>query len=454
MWGGRRELSRGTMDKVQIYLDRVGELMPLWVLYVIPLLALVSLMLIPRRLRLGMSIMVMTIWTPIGFYNELEIAGLAKVTTGLSYLLVAAMAMIHPGPRRPVSKVAWLYPALAVGSLVYILTVRESSFALAIWFNWVLLTVAATLLVRTVTDARSLNYVIKSLAVGLAIALIMPLTSMVVAGGAFSYYQLGRFSPWNANPNHFGPVVVMASAILWYSALRSSHWTAKSLFMTVAGIALVMGVFTGSRSAVYTTVLANLPLLFFVSRKPLVAVISALLIMGVFASMMSYMEATAFERLGSLRSGRYDTWAEYSHIVSQRPWFGLLGTTDQDFRIAENLNYDAHNAYLQQAYLGGMSYAVPLIMLGIYSMFCAYRVWMGRRQLDTDPLLINLLATMMFTVYVHGMTYDAIYYPTHIWCFFHIFLSMLFMTIARELDQPAARPAPTAPIFSQGSLRT
>ena len=98
MWGGRRELSRGTMDKVQIYLDRVGELMPLWVLYVIPLLALVSLMLIPRRLRLGMSIMVMTIWTPIGFYNELEIAGLAKVTTGLSYLLVAAMAMIHPGP--------------------------------------------------------------------------------------------------------------------------------------------------------------------------------------------------------------------------------------------------------------------------------------------------------------------------------------------------------------------
>ena len=418
------------MDKVQQYLDIV----PLWALVMLPLLVAGLFLIMPGRWRLSVALVVMVAWLVLGRLSEIGVISQVAKATGVAGLgLVAFAAWLDPGPRRRLPALAWLYLVMGLIGFIYILTVRDRTLAMVIRIQWLVLVIAALAVARTLTDEASVVRVVRSLAIGFVIGAFTALSDLVLHPNEAFGKGLGRFFPYGANANQIGIVFAVSVPLALYFALRTRNILVRLPLLGVCGIAAGLGLLTASRSTMAVMIGASLPLVLALTRRPVVVVIGSAILFAALSWVMGLGEDVKLERLGNLQTTRYQTAIEYLGYISERPIFGLLGTEGQSFLAEDSPGRHPHNAYIEALYLGGLSYAIPLLIFVGMSLRAAFVVWRHRRWSGADPLLISMLASLMVMVYAQGFINGSIYYPTYAWAFLHVMLSLFFLGLAGDL---------------------
>lgn len=168
--------------------------------------------LVPTRHRMVVALAAMPVWVTC---NRLTLLGgistIAKATTILCYLLVLWSAWKHPGMKRELPRILWLYPIMAVIWLVCVARADPIALTLARQIQWIALTLAALAVTGTVTDRESFLKVLRALAVGFLMAVVLMSASLV--SGRYGVRLMGRLWPFGANPNQVG-VAIGASVCL------------------------------------------------------------------------------------------------------------------------------------------------------------------------------------------------------------------------------------------------
>ena len=428
--------------------ERYLQIIPLPVLMIVPVGALLAFLLIPGRYRMLAALSLTVAWLPLSEYEGLGmIKALAKTTGFAVYMLLAVTAWMNPGPRRRLPLMAWLYPAAALLGFLYIWTVTDRPLAFVIRVQWLTLVIAALAVSQTIVDRASLLGVVRAITVGLAIALALPLSDLVLHPGE-AFRSHGRFSPYGMNANHVGLVFGLAAPLALYAAIRARRIIWKGLLIGVVVTAIGMAVLTASRSTVWFMAGSALPLALAMTGRPMMTLFGAIvLVVGVNWTLGKVGEVP-LERLTTVETRRVEIAQDFLGVIAQRPWFGLLGTEGESFRTSETEFIAArnpHNGYLHTLYFGGISYALPVFTLAAFTGWCAFRTWKGRRLIAADPLLINMLVAIMVMTYAHGFVNPSLYYPTTPIAFPHVLLSVILMGLAMDLNQRGEALVPQVP---------
>ncbi|MCH8152868.1 MAG: O-antigen ligase family protein [Planctomycetes bacterium] len=428
--------------------ERYLQIIPLPVLMIAPVGALLAFLLIPGRYRMLAALSLTVAWLPLSEYEGLGIIQALAKTTGFAvYMLLAVTAWMNPGPRRRLPLMAWLYPAVALLGFLYIWTVTDRPLAFVISVQWLTLVIAALAVSQTIVDRASLLRVGGAITVGLAIALALPLSDLVLHPGT-AFGARGRFSPYGMNANHVGVVFGLAAPLALYAAIRARPIIWKALLVGVAVAAVGMGVLTASRSTVWFMAGSALPLALAMTGRPMMTLSGAIILAVGVNWALGEAGEVPLERLSTVETRRVEIAEDFLGVIAQRPWFGLLGTEGESFRRAETefiASRNPHNAYLHILYFGGISYALPVFTLAAFTGWCAFRTWKGRRLVAADPLLINMLVAIMVMTYAHGFVNQSMYYPTSPLAFPHVLLSAIFMGLAMDLKRRGEALVPQAP---------
>lgn len=415
------------MDRIQQYLDIV----PLPVLLAIALFGGIFMIVLPAKMRLWVFLTGLPVWLALSRFIDLGILQAVSKSTGMLYFgILAFSAFTHPGPRRKIPVILWLYPILGLLSTFYVLGASDKEIAIVLRVQWFTLTLAALMVVRTITTQEQLIRVLYSIFIGTTAAGMLAFLAVVRDPGAAFAGGLGRVQPWGANQNQVGPIFILMTPLGLYFGMRSRTTMLKLLAFGAFGVGGLMALLTASRSVVFPTagVLAVLGWEF--RRKPLVIVGAALAVIPVLLFSGNLVADANVDRLGSLESERFSRWAQYLDVIGDHPWTGIMFEENELAASAEEVGGHAHNAFLDALRVYGLSLCIPLFFLAGWSCWCAFKVWCRRRQFATDELLFSMLTAFMAMVYVHGMVTIVIYYSNYTWSFFHILISSLFITLA------------------------
>ncbi|MEM9166849.1 MAG: hypothetical protein AAGB48_07465 [Planctomycetota bacterium] len=420
------------MERIQQYLDVV----PLPLLGLGAIAAAMVFLLIPPRLRLPSMLIFMVVWVTVSRLSGLGIiAGVAKVSAVGAYLAVAVAAQIDPGPKRPVPPVGYIYPLMAFVSILFILTVTDVSLALALRVQWIALVFAAIAVARTVVDAASLMRVLAPIVIGLVISTGITMAPLLLNPGDAFRAGLGRFEPYGASSNQIGVAFSMMIVFGFLGMQLVRNIMYKVVLGGAAGAALGMGLLTGSRSTMITAIVPLIPQLRGLIKRPVVLVLVGILAVSLIPFVLGKSEDNTFKRFGSLETSRVQIFVQYvTGSIAERPLLGLTGTTGQSFIGDDEADSHSHNAYLDLAYQGGIIYLFPMLVVVGYTFYCMLYTWKNRRLVyDVEPLMISVLAVQLGMMYAHGFVNGAIYYPTYVWAFVHVLLSLIFMGMAHDI---------------------
>ena len=210
---------------------------------------------------------------------------------------------------------------------------------------------------------------------------------------------------------------------------------------SAAGVGGVLAIFTASRSTVIPVILTLIPMVRGLLRKPIFTLFAIIVLLASIAWSIQLLDGQRLllDRLGTLETYRYTQFQRYIEEIAGRPVFGLLFHSGQSFRMDVMLNYIPHNAYLHLLWLGGFSHFLPYLLMLVLTVVATVRVWNSRAWMAFDPLLLSMLASMVAVIYLHGLTSSLILTGNNILGFFHLFLSMLFLTLNRDLLDARAR---------------
>jgi hypothetical protein len=429
------------MEKIELYLGYVGFVPIL----LGPVAGLIVFMMVPRPLRMGCALAFMMVWLVMGNLVGLQpFQAIARVTGFAAFLLLALTASMHPGPRRKIPPMAWGYIIIGLFSYLFILTVRDLPLAMVIRTQWLTLVIAALAVARTVVDEKSLMYVFKSLTAGFVLALLLPLSDVMLHPGEIVSNR--RFNPYEANSNHIGVLFALTAPFCLYMATNARTLLFRLAYIAAAAAAAGMGLLTASRSTMIVMVGMAFPVVVSLTRRPILTAIAGSAIVFGAGWFLGQAGTVNLERLKSLETGRVDIAQEYmNEVISERPVLGLLQTSGESFIRAEAQAYShTHNAYLEMLYLGGIVYALPKFILVLYTLWCVVQIWLARRRLPYDRLFISFLAACMVMTYAHGMVNHSLDYPTTLLSFTHILLSVIIMALAHDASHgtvPTVRQA-------------
>lgn len=432
------------MPKTQL-ISHYLNVVPLPLLFLAGLLGIAGFLMIPGRVRLYASLIFMVLWLELGKYPDLGfLQAMAKATSVVAYAAVAVAALIHPGPRRRLSPITWLYVAMAVLSCVYVLPVREGLLGIVLQVQWVVLTAAALLLVRVCAEGTTFRRVLITLTVAMGIAMLIPFSAVLLNPSEALLAKIGRFTPWGGRPNQVGLLYSMAVPLLIYFSIRTPRMAIRITCLSLAAVGVGMAVIEASRAVMLTLVVGLLPLLVpMMVRRPVTMIIAGVIFAGAVGAMTGAVgEGANLERLTSLESERFHRVQRYVGYISERPLFGLMTSVDESYFGAVEDRSHTHNAYIKLLWMGGLSYFLPMFFLAIYSIWSGVFAWRHRRALANDPLLISTLFAMLLAVYIQGMADGSIYYATTLWAFWHVFLAATFITAWDELRMINAASAP------------
>ena len=84
-------------------------------------------------------------------------------------------------------------------------------------------------------------------------------------------------------------------------------------------------------------------------------------------------------------------------------------------------------------YVGGATFAVPMVYLTIYSLYSGWKTWLNRKNLAGNPFLYSILFMLLVAMYIQGLFNQVVYWPTYTWSFLHVVLAAFFICIWREI---------------------
>lgn len=410
-----------------MYLDIV----PLPVLLGIGVIGALVVLLIPPSIRLTVFLTGLPLWLALSRFPSLgPVQAVSKATGMFFFAVVAFAAFTHPGPKRKIPGVLWLYPLLGFLAVFYVLGAEDRAIAIVLRFQWFFLTIAAIMVVRTITTELQLKQVLAMLAIGTTAATLLAFLAVIKDPRAAFAGGLGRVQPWGANQNHVGPIFILGTPLTLYFALRVRGQILKLVSLGVTGIGGIMGLLTASRSVVFPLVALLGVVGWELRRKPIVVIGAAVVAIPLVVYTGGFVADANVDRLGSLDTERFSRWVEYSEAIMKHPVFGIMFESGELASSDEDIGGHAHNAYLDALRVYGFSLCTPLFGLVLYSSWCAFKVWTRRKFFCSDRLLMTMLFVFMGMVYFHGVVTIVIYYPNYTWSFFHVFLSALFVTLA------------------------
>ncbi len=414
------------MQRTDIYLEIVmaNPILLLPIVGFIVLFALVG----PER-RLFLSLFILVPWLIVARSQGLgTIAAAAKLSSGGAFLLIAIAAATHPGEKRHISGILWLYPIMAFIWIFFITGVEERTVALVLRVQWLIVTIAAISLIRTIVTLEDLMRVINAITLGCLVSLILPISALILFPDESFLRGLGRFQPWGANSNQIGMLFALSSPLIGY-AMMTWRKSLRPFFIFLLALILGMALLTASRMTMLAIVMTLFPIILVLTRRPVVTVLGLGLVALGIMFVMSMAEDTSLERLGSLESQRTELWGLYIRdVFSERPLFGLLGITEESYFRSNVVGQHPHSAWFNMMYHGGVVLLIPMWILVFYSTFAGYQVWKRRNQLSGDPLMYSIIFMMMIAMYVQGCFNQVVYWPTYTWSFLHVVLAGLFIT--------------------------
>jgi hypothetical protein len=403
------------------------------------LAALVLIRIVPGRLRLATSLALLVVVLCISIMMSLGTAvAVAKGSINGALALVAVSALMDPGPRRQLPKILWIYPVLAALSFFYVLQVQDAMHAWIIRLQWFMMSLTALLVLRVATSQETLMPILRGLAVGGALSVLFAFTALIIQPRE-SFLEFRRFTPYGGNPLQSGLVFALSLPLFLYFAVRGATAATRAIWLGLGLLTACMVVIGVSRSIIAISILCTLPLLWGLRRRPLLVAVGIILLLSSIGWFVGKQGGVGFERLLSLQDQRWSLLGSYADIITQRPFFGLAFTRDMNAGVDTSMRTYSHNAYLSVLYLGGFSYFLPLFAMLVYSLWSAVRVFRARRLMDFDPLLLSMLLCMLLAMYLHGFTDIQLYYPGFAWTWMQLFVSSLFITLAREI--PARQQA-------------
>jgi hypothetical protein len=84
-------------------------------------------------------------------------------------------------------------------------------------------------------------------------------------------------------------------------------------------------------------------------------------------------------------------------------------------------------------YVGGATFALPMVFLTIYSIFCGIKMWKVRQYLPGDSLLYSVLVMLLIAMYVQGLFNQVVYWPTYTWSYLHVVLASFFICVWQDI---------------------
>lgn len=415
--------------------EQYTDVIPLPVLMMAPVVIGLVFLLCPGRLRLPAALIIMPPFLLVGRLPLLGAPALGAKALGFAMLLaVAAAAILSPGPKRKLHPLCYAYVPLALIGPIFLVTTVDNTIPLLRSVQWICMIIAVLAVATTVVDAAALVRVLRYLAIGFVID--MPILLSALLRGSWTHTGHSRFEPYGASSLQIGMVFTLTAGLTLYFALRDRITLVRLMWAGTAAAAAGMGLLSGGRSVAITMVGVCAPVGLAMLRRPVLAVpLIGIMLVGV-AVVISRVDSNPFQRFKSIDTARGSQAVEYiQESISQRPLTGLLGTRGMRAEADDSLGFHAHNAYLMQAYFGGLTLAVPYLLLAGLSLAAAIYVWRHRALMDADPLLISTLAAFMVMIYAQGMVNHMIYMGTNTWGFFHVLLSVLFLTWAGELTR-------------------
>ncbi|MEN0020929.1 MAG: hypothetical protein AAF747_08615, partial [Planctomycetota bacterium] len=412
------------MDKFQFYVESVG----LFPLVTSAVLGLIAVIFTPARLRLPLAIVLLFVTTPVGRF--LDLGGLrnaAKLLTFPAFLLVGLAAVIDSRPRASLSPLVTAHIILALLAFLFVVTVNNVGTAMLLRTQWLVLVLAAIAVARTVRTEADLRLVLISIWAGSSIAMLLA-ASNIVLNPDTALRRVGRFEPWGAPSNHIGVTFSLSISLSAYLLFLAKSNLQRLVLVGILGIGLGCALLTGSRSTVATVVIACLPMLFEARKRiGLLALGGGVATVGVLFVVRQFAN-TRLDRFTDFQSSRGEIALQYlDEVIAERPILGLLETQGAPLLVADEVGKTTHNAYLEAMYLGGIVYALPLILLCLVTLYAAFRVWLARKQ-SPQPLTYAFLAFFTGTFYAHGFANGAIFYPTYSWAFSQVLMSSVVLS--------------------------
>lgn len=391
--------------------------------------------LVPSHRRLFVSLLILVPWLTVARAPGMgPLAPAAKLTSGIAYLLIAYAAFAHPGPKRNLPGVVWLFVLIALLSVPFVFNTQERMLALVQRMQWVTVAFAGVLTAQTIVSYSDLNRITQALTWGCILALIIPFSSLVLFPAESFLRGMGRFQPWGANSNQIGMLFALSVPLFAY-AVMSWRSSLKPLFISALIITIGMALLTASRQTMLAIVLVMLPVLLALTKRPVITV----LCLGLGAVGMSIVfslgESADLERFGSLETGRLDIWGAYfSEVFPKRPVTGLLFTSGESyFKAIVEVGQHPHNAWFYLMYIGGITIAGPMLFLALYSTYSGIKVWKARNYLPGDALYYSILLMVLIAMYIQGMFNQVVYWPTYTWSFLHVVIATIFICMYKEL---------------------
>jgi len=421
------------MDRTEIYLQLVME-QPLLLAPVVLLIFIFFI--IPVDKRLFMTLLILVPWLTIARSGGLgPIAAAAKLSSGGAYLLIAFSAMTHPGPKRQIPGIVWMFVAVAVMGIFYVMTTQERMLALVLRSQWVCVTLAGVLTARTIVSYSDLKRVVNALTFGCIVALALPISSLILFPTESFLRGMGRFQPWGANSNQTGMLFALATPLLAYAAMTYKKLTLRPLFISMLMLTLGMAVLTASRQTMLAIIMVMFPIGLVLTKRPIMMILAVVVAAIALPFIFSLGAEADLARYGTLETGRLDIWSAYwRDVFPKRPLFGLLATSGESyFKSLNEVGQHPHNAWFYLMYIGGASFALPMVYLTIYSSICGYKIWKVRTYLPGDPLLYSILFVLLIAMYIQGLFNQVVYWPTYTWSYLHVVLASIFICVWRDI---------------------
>lgn len=421
------------MDRTEVYIQIVMN-QPLILLPAI--LFIFAFFIIPVDKRLFVTLLILVPWLTIARSPGLgTISVVAKISSGAAYLLIALSALMHPGPKREIPFVVWLFVFVGCMGMFYVLSVSELMTAVILRAQWVCVTLAGVLTARTIVSYSDLKRIVNALTFGCIIALAVPTSSLILFSGESFLRGIGRFQPWGANSNQTGMLFALATPLIAYAVMTYKRSSFRPFFMSVLMLTIGMAILTASRQTMIAIVMVMIPIILVVSKRPVMMLLGLTVAAIALPLVFSFGADANLERFGSLETGRLDIWSAYwKDVFPRRPLFGLLGTSGESyFKSVNEVGQHPHNAWFYLMYIGGASFALPMVFLTIYSTTSGYKLWKMRKHLPGDPLLYSVLVVLLVAMYIQGIFNQVVYWPTYTWSYLHVVLASIFICIWQDV---------------------
>ncbi len=114
--------------------------------------------------------------------------------------------------------------------------------------------------------------------------------------------------------------------------------------------------------------------------------------------------------------------------IEIRPLVGLFGTGAYS---AIDKGWNAHNAFIQLIYTGGLALAVPTCLLYLLGLYFGIRVYLRAESVFTKST-IGYLVLLQGLLISHGLVNDALFYPTYASSFMVVVLCFFFRRLYFE----------------------